>query len=143
MARKSLFRFWWSNLILRSVNVVPVNLEGSSLSTLKMVLRLLSEGKPVVVFPEGTRSRDGRLLDPQPGIGWLTLKSGAPVVPARIWGTEVALPRSGRGRRARLEVKFGLPLYFDACPDRKAASERVAADIMAAIAALEPASGLG
>ena len=141
MARKTLFRFWWSNWVLASVNVVPVDLQGSSLAAFKAVIRLLEDGKPVLIFPEGTRSVDGRLGEPEAGIGWLALKSGVPVVPARVWGTDVAMPKQGKGRRAHLEVKFGKPLNFDAGAlpkDRRQASEAVARRVMEAIAALEP-----
>ncbi len=141
LGRKSLFRFWWSNLILGSVNVVAVDLEGHGAGGLKAVVRHLNDGNAVLIFPEGTRSEDGRLLEPQTGIGWIILKTGAPVLPVRVWGTNVAMPKKGNGRRAYLEVKFGRPLHFerDRLPeDKRTASEIIAQRVMREIEALEP-----
>ena len=141
MGRKSLFRFWWSNFVLRSVNVLPVDLEGSGAAALKTTVRLLERGQGIVMFPEGTRSPDGKLLEPQPGLGWIAVKTGAVVIPVRVWGTNLAMPKHGKRQRAYLEVKFGKMLRFkesDLSGDRKAASERIAKSIMKEIAALEP-----
>ena len=141
LGRRSLFRFWLSNLILRSVNVIPVDIQGRSAGGLKTVVRHLEEGGAVLIFPEGTRSEDGRLLKPQTGIGWIILKTGAPVLPVRVWGTNVAMPKKGRGRCAYLEVKFGRLLNFDRNhlpEDKRAASEVIANTVMREIEALKP-----
>jgi 1-acyl-sn-glycerol-3-phosphate acyltransferase len=141
LGRKSLFRTWWSNWALKSANVVPIGIEGqSSASGVKTAVRLLEQGHAVVIFPEGARS-DGQLLAAQSGIGWIALKTGAPVLPVRIWGTNLAMPRKGKRQRAYLEVKFGRLLHFDRTQlpeDHRAASEVIARAIMREIEALKP-----
>jgi 1-acyl-sn-glycerol-3-phosphate acyltransferase len=78
--------------------------------------RVLEEGKVFGIYPEGTRSPDGRLYRGRTGIARLTLMTGAPVVPFAMIGTDrvqpggKGLPRVGRGRR--ITVRFGDPLDF-------------------------------
>jgi 1-acyl-sn-glycerol-3-phosphate acyltransferase len=147
LGRKSLFRYWWSSFILRSVNVIPIDLEGGGAAGVKAVVRQLERGNAVMMFPEGTRSDDGQLGDPQIGVGWIILRTGAPVLPVRVWGTNVGLPKKGKGRRAYLEVKFGRLLRFDRSQlpeNKREASELISRTIMREIEALQPSwdSGL-
>ena len=93
MARDSLFRHPVANWILRSWNCVPLKREGGDIGAMRTVLRMLGEGKAVLMFPEGTRSRDGQLQEARAGIGMIVAKAGVPVVPMRIFGTEKALPK--------------------------------------------------
>jgi 1-acyl-sn-glycerol-3-phosphate acyltransferase len=76
--------------------------------------KLLEAGWNVVVFPEGTRSRTGKLGPFRPGVGLLAVRSGLPVLPVRISGTYEALP-PGRSlpRRAPVVVRFGPPLVAE------------------------------
>nr|NIS39589.1 1-acyl-sn-glycerol-3-phosphate acyltransferase [Desulfuromonadales bacterium] len=84
--------------------------EGGDLGGMRTVLRLLGEGKAVVMFPEGTRSRDGRLQRARSGIGMIVARSGAPVVPMRIYGTRAAMPRGvWLPRPVRVTILFGEP----------------------------------
>jgi 1-acyl-sn-glycerol-3-phosphate acyltransferase len=94
-----------------------------------------------LVFPEGSRTLDGNLQPPQPGIGFLIAKTLAPVVPMRIFGAHRALPRGGgKLRFCPITIVVGEPMRFTAADvagnGRKvypALSERV----MDAIAALK------
>ena len=63
---------------------------------LKNVIRLLKEGKKVLVFPEGNRAPDNVLQVGQPGVGLIVAKAQVPVIPVRLYGTYEALPRGGR-----------------------------------------------
>jgi 1-acyl-sn-glycerol-3-phosphate acyltransferase len=66
------------------------------------------------IYPEGTRSPDGRLYRGRTGVGWLALKSGVPVVPVAMIGTERVLPPGSRiPRPSRIEVRIGAPLTFE------------------------------
>lgn len=142
-ARKTLFTDgWWGNL-LRSVNTIPIDLESETdLAAFKQVFRLLKEGNGLLVFPEGTRSPDGRLQPPRAGVGMIACKTRVPVVPARLFGTYEAF---GKGRPLRLftrvHVAFGdplLPEQYDTGPNGKERYQRAAQRIMEAIADLPP-----
>jgi len=74
------------------LNVVPIEREETSLSGLRMVQSILSQGEPILIFPEGTRSRTGQLQGFKPGLGLLARELNVPIVPAYIGGTREALP---------------------------------------------------
>jgi 1-acyl-sn-glycerol-3-phosphate acyltransferase len=96
-------------MIIRSLNSIPVNRSQLDLATLRRVLKVLNDGHPLLVFPEGTRSEDGRLADGKKGVGMLVAKSQVPVLPARIIGSYEIMgkgkyfPRIGR----KLRVSYG------------------------------------
>jgi 1-acyl-sn-glycerol-3-phosphate acyltransferase len=76
-------------------------------------LRLLSEGHVCGIFPEGTRSHDGKLYRGRTGVARLALESKVPVIPVAVIGTDViAPPGKVFGKRVRPGVKFGEPLDF-------------------------------
>lgn len=112
MARHSLFRIFFLGALLKNINVFPVRRDSADLASLKEALRRLSRQQGLVLFPEGSRSLDGRVQKAKPGIGFIAAKSGAAVVPAFISGSARAL---GRGKRVirpvKIKVLFGRPLY--------------------------------
>jgi 1-acyl-sn-glycerol-3-phosphate acyltransferase len=74
---------------------------------------LLSGGAALGIFPEGTRSPDGRMFKFRTGVARLAMRSGAPVIPVGIVGTrEVQPPGTHRWHRGPVEVHFGAPLHF-------------------------------
>lgn len=100
-------------------------------------LAVLAEGKVFGIFPEGSRSPDGRLYKGQTGLAWLALSSGAPVVPAALSGTQRILPA---GRRLpvlrRVGIRFGPPVDLsewkgqpEKARARREATEAIMADI--------------
>ncbi|MDT0345602.1 lysophospholipid acyltransferase family protein [Streptomyces litchfieldiae] len=101
-----------------AVGMIPVDRDGGhgGVAALMTGRRVLEEGKVFGIYPEGTRSPDGRLYRGRTGIARLTLMTGAPVVPFAMIGTDRVqpggrgLPRVGRGRR--ITVRFGSPLDF-------------------------------
>jgi 1-acyl-sn-glycerol-3-phosphate acyltransferase len=107
-------------------------------------LRLLQAGKLFGIYPEGTRSPDGRLYRGRTGVGWLALASGVPVVPVAMIGTDGVLPPgSTRPHLGRVEVRIGKPLTFaerfgeDERGGRSAKARRAVTDeVMRAIGAL-------
>jgi 1-acyl-sn-glycerol-3-phosphate acyltransferase len=105
----------------------PVRRSGGGSADLAAAARLLTAGHDVIVFPEGTRSRDGQVGEFHRGAARLAAAAGVPLVPVGISGTRTLLaPRSGgRLRRARVTVRIGAP-----------AGAAVAADIRSRVVAL-------
>lgn len=148
LGRKSLFRFPVAGAILRSWNVIPVDRDGGGGAGLKGILDRLLAGGGVVLFPEGTRSYDGKLQPARPGIGLIIIKSSAPVVPVRVFGTFEAFGRGARFPKSRrVVVKFGNLMLFESlrteaktCPKArlKGIYQQVADELMRSVAKLEP-----
>lgn len=92
-ARKTLFDHPLAGRILRSWQTIPIDRDRPDTASLKATIRLLKEGKKVLIFPEGTRSPDGALGTAEAGVGLFIAKSLAPVLPVRLVGTYEAFPR--------------------------------------------------
>jgi 1-acyl-sn-glycerol-3-phosphate acyltransferase len=147
LARASLFRLPLAGAILRSVNALPVERDAGTGAGLRAILARLRAGGGIVLFPEGTRSPDGRLQPPRAGIGLVVIKSTAPVVPVRVFGTFDAFGRHRKiPRPFPVAVKYGLPLDFGPFRAKAAGADRghvkeiyqeVAKAIVKAIADLE------
>jgi 1-acyl-sn-glycerol-3-phosphate acyltransferase len=100
---------------LKATNQLRMDRDGprAAQDTLEAALALLREGKLFGIYPEGTRSPDGRLYRGRPGVGWLALKSGLPVIPVALAGTRRVLPPGSMvPRPGRVEVRIGKPLVF-------------------------------
>jgi 1-acyl-sn-glycerol-3-phosphate acyltransferase len=113
MAKAELFRIPGLAGLIRRLNAHPVDRTGSDSAALRLALRLLGEGRAILVFPEGTRGTEGSLQAARAGAGMLVALSGAPVVPVYVQGTGRALPRGAVvPRPVRVRVTFGAPLRF-------------------------------
>jgi 1-acyl-sn-glycerol-3-phosphate acyltransferase len=147
LARESLFRFPGIGALLRSWNSVPVDRDGGGARGLKIILERLLAGGAIILFPEGTRTPDGKLQPARSGIGLTVIKSNAPVVPVRVFGTFEAYGKNHKFPRPyRVAVKYGEPLHFEklraeakSCDKArlKEIYQQVADEIMSAIAKLE------
>ncbi len=148
LARESLFRYPGIGALLRSWNSVPVDRDGGGAKGLKMIIDRLHAGGAIILFPEGTRTKDGKLQPARSGIGLTVIKSEAPVVPVRVFGTFEAYNRSMKiPHPHRIAVKYAPPMDFavlraeaKTCskPRLKEIYQEVADEIMAVIAKLEP-----
>ena len=106
---------------------------------LEAALGLLREGALFGIYPEGTRSPDGRLYRGRTGIGWLALNSGLPVIPVAMSGTDRVLPPGRRiPRMAKIRITVGKPLTFESYRDlpsparqRRAVTDEVMRSIQA------------
>jgi 1-acyl-sn-glycerol-3-phosphate acyltransferase len=101
---------------LRSTNQLATDRGGAraAQAMLDAAVRRLQSGQLFGIYPEGTRSPDGRLYRGRTGVGYLALHSGAPVVPVAMIGTDRVLPPgSSVPRRRRIEIRIGEPLTFD------------------------------
>ncbi|WP_434994429.1 lysophospholipid acyltransferase family protein [Arthrobacter sp. Ld5] len=116
------------------VGSIPVERgqQAASVQALRTLLDLLEQGDGVGIYPEGTRSRDGRLYRGRTGVGWLALTTGAPVLPVGLIGTDALQPAGGKGIRPQhFTLRIGEPLVFaktgpgHALPARRSATDAI------------------
>lgn len=109
MAKEELFRNWFVRWVVAGYGAFPIRRGEGDRQALREALKVLDSGAVLGMFPEGTRSRDGQLQPGQPGIAMLALRSGAPVVPVSIVGTDRIWRLSSLLRRPRFTVTIGRP----------------------------------
>jgi len=115
LARKTLLNWPFFGPLFPAMNVIPVERDGNDMSALREVIKKIREGNGVVLFPEGTRSKDGNLQPARAGIGLVIAKTGAPVLPMRIFGAYDAFPKNAKGLRlTQITVVIGEPIHFSA-----------------------------
>jgi len=139
MAKEELFEKPLIGWYLRKIGAFPVKRGTADRSALKHTLDALEQGKALLMFPEGTRSETGELREPELGVAMIAYRSGAPVVPVYVWGTDNAMPKGKGLRSAAIGIQFGEPLRFTLPGGAKAGRaeyEQAARDIMSAIAGL-------
>ena len=101
----ALIRWWFQGL-----DMLPVD---RSLTSLDVALEVLGRGEAFGIYPEGTRSKDGRLYRGRTGVAHLALTAGVPVVPVGLRGTEQLQPvGSNLPRIVKVDISFGEPLDF-------------------------------
>ncbi|WP_081722327.1 lysophospholipid acyltransferase family protein [Geminisphaera colitermitum] len=142
-ARRTLWKGGISTWWLDGVGCVPVDRDGGAdVGAIKGVLRVLQAGKALTLFPEGTRSADGRLQAPKAGVGMIACKTRVCVLPVRIFNSHIAFGRDGRLRLGtRVDIVYGRPLQpadYDNPADGKDRYQKASERIMSAIAALRP-----
>jgi 1-acyl-sn-glycerol-3-phosphate acyltransferase len=108
LARQTLFRFAPFRWLIDSLDAIPLDREGLGLSGLKETLRRLKRGELVLIFPEGTRTRDGDVGTLKPGFVTLARRAGVPLLPVGIDGAFDSWPRSRPGPLpAMIHIQFG------------------------------------
>ncbi|WP_134772274.1 lysophospholipid acyltransferase family protein [Ornithinimicrobium flavum] len=130
---------WISREWFEGVGSIPVDRDDTraAQASLDLALAHLRSGGAFGIYPEGTRSRDGRLYRGRTGVAWLALEAGCPVVPVGLSGTQDIQPVGSRlPRRAKVRVEFGpaIPVAgrFDGVPSGRARRE-LTDEVMAAI----------
>lgn len=125
-----------------ALGMLPVDRDDpqAALKSLDVALEVLREGGAFGIYPEGTRSRDGRLYRGRTGAAHLALTAGCPIVPVGLVGTERLQPvGSNLPRLARIEVSFGAPIQvagrFEGVPLGRARRE-LTDEVMTAVAGL-------
>ena len=93
LARESLFTHWLLRRMIRSLGTIPLKLGEADLSAMRKVIDVLKQGRGVCLFPEGTRSLDGKITPFKPGFGLLCRRGKAAVVPVVIDGAFESWPR--------------------------------------------------
>lgn len=115
LARKTLLKWPFFGPLFPAMNVIPVERDGNDMSALREVIKKVKEGNAVLLFPEGTRSLDGDLQPARAGIGLVIAKTGAPVLPMRIFGAYEAFPKNARRfQLSQISVVIGEPIHFSA-----------------------------
>jgi 1-acyl-sn-glycerol-3-phosphate acyltransferase len=106
---------WLTRTLFTGLGAMPVQRQTSRAAqeALDTALAVLRRGEGFGIYPEGTRSRDGRLARGKTGVAWLALTADCPVVPVAVSGTDRVQPVDSRWPRPhRVSVTFGTPLTF-------------------------------
>lgn len=113
--KQSLMRIPFLALVMRTAGFIPVRRDGSvegAKASIAAALRALRQKRPIVTFPEATRSPDGRLLPFKKGPFHLAMQANVPIVPVSLTGTAALMPRGSlRVRRGTAGVRFHAPVY--------------------------------
>lgn len=108
VAKKELFRNRLFGWLIRRYHAIPVDRNEIDRTTMKLIMGKLAGGESILLFPEGTRSRDGAIGTFKAGLGFLSMQSGVSIVPVYVTGTDAM--RDCLMRRRRLQVRIGLPI---------------------------------
>jgi 1-acyl-sn-glycerol-3-phosphate acyltransferase len=109
MAKSELFEQAWFRWTIEHLGAYPIHRGEGDREALRRSLEVLAAGQVLLMFPEGTRHDDGRVHSFAPGVGLLALRSGAPVIPAAMKGTE-EIRRDGRLGLASVRLVAGRPV---------------------------------
>jgi 1-acyl-sn-glycerol-3-phosphate acyltransferase len=139
LARNTLYQRPLIGPLLKRLNTVPVDRDRGDVSSIKTIIRLLRSGHRVIIFPEGTRSSDGKLQPARAGLGMIIAKTLAPVVPVRVFGSFEALPRVGGIKLRPVSVVVGKPMRFsgDDLKGDRDVYQKLSNQVMEKIASLE------
>ncbi len=137
LAKAELFSNALFGKLLRKVNAIPINRGAFDRRAITQAVRLLKEGKALLFFPEGTRSRDGNFLEPKLGVGMIAREAGVPIVPAYISNSGNLL--NCFLKRKRLIIGFDKPIRKDwlaQVPKSKEGYKIIGREIMTSIGEL-------
>lgn len=110
LARHTLFKPPVMNWLLPMCNTHPVNREAADLKSLRGIINMLKAEQVVMIFPEGTRSSDGRVRKMESGAAMIACKAGVPILPCRIFGAFESYPKTRKFPRYwPLRVRIGKP----------------------------------
>jgi 1-acyl-sn-glycerol-3-phosphate acyltransferase len=121
------FKGWLSKAFFESIGAIPVNRSSANAAqdALDAGLERLRDGESFAMYPEGTRSLDGRLYRGKTGVAWLALTAGVPVVPVALKGTDKIQPVGSSGIRfAKLSIEYGEPMDLSVFGDASSGKAR-------------------
>lgn len=131
--------------LMRYLGWIPIRRERVDRGGFEEAISRIKAGGAVIIYPEGSRTEDGRLQPGKPGVGMIVAATGCPVIPAHLVGTFDVLPPGARRIRLRpMRVTYGEPMDFSALlkeldgeSKKKDVYQRISQEIMGRIAALE------
>jgi 1-acyl-sn-glycerol-3-phosphate acyltransferase len=125
MGKDSLWKHRWSAWFLSTLGGFPVHRGTADREALRRCIEVIEGGEPLVVFPEGTR-REGPLVEELfDGAAYVALKTGVPVVPVGIGGSQRAMSRGAKGLRpGKIHIVVGAPLLVPTPSEGRRASRR-------------------
>jgi 1-acyl-sn-glycerol-3-phosphate acyltransferase len=129
-------------LVLRVAGAIFVRRGQPDRAAMRAILEVIEEGGCVAVAIEGSRSRDGRLHEGKNGVAYVAAKTGAPLIPAAVWGTERIGACLRRLRRPEIHLQLGPPLAPGSGPLDVSTLDAATRRIMESIAAMLPDSYL-
>jgi 1-acyl-sn-glycerol-3-phosphate acyltransferase len=133
MAKEELFKVPILGYIICKLHAFPVRRGAADRTAISAALKLLKEGKVVLLFPEGTRSKDGKLGEGKPGVALIAAKAGVPIIPAAVIGTN--LIGTGKHFFQNVQIQFGKPILSQGETHREAL-EKVTDEVMKNIAGM-------
>jgi 1-acyl-sn-glycerol-3-phosphate acyltransferase len=129
------FRGWVTKSVVSGLGAIPVERTGgrAALSAFDAAIPALKAGDLVAIYPEGTRSPDGRLYRGRTGVARLALAAGVPIIPVGVLGTDRIQPigaRMPRLVRAGITLRFGKPMEIAGRPDDRASLRKITDELM-------------
>jgi 1-acyl-sn-glycerol-3-phosphate acyltransferase len=132
----------WIRWLGKQLNFLFIDRYNPDLKAMRKMIALMQEGKCLVIAPEGTRSRTGALIEGKPGVAFLAARSGFPVIPVAITGTEDEVIRANvkRLRKSNITLTGGKPFVIPPLPkkNRDEALQKYTDEIMCQMAAILP-----
>lgn len=141
MAKAEWFEVPWKRWLFTNYHAFPLVRHTADRRAIRRALDLLAGGQGVIIYPEGTRVREGGLRRAEPGAGFLALKSGSPVQPVALVGTRNCFPTGAHfPKRVRVAVRFGKPFRLAAqhADGTRVTNQEAADAIMLRVAELMP-----
>ena len=139
MAKQELFDIPVFGTAIRSLYAFPVKRGAADRAAIKGAMQLVKQGMCLGLFPEGTRSKDGKMHRPEAGIGLIAAKTGVPVVPAAIIGTDRMF--SKQEFFPKLQLIYGQPVYFQGDVRDRECLQNFSQQIMDSVAELIKLNG--
>jgi 1-acyl-sn-glycerol-3-phosphate acyltransferase len=140
MAKEELFHSYFIGWLAEQSGAFPVAKGKLNRRAGRMALELLAHGQALIIFPEGGRSKDGKLGQAYPGSALLAVKSDVPIVPVGISGTGQLIGKWWFLRRPKIKLNIGQPFKLSAVHDKlsKEGTAHLTCEIMMRIAELLP-----
>lgn len=131
LAKKELFKIKVLGWLIKKLNAIPISRGEYDRKGLKRSVELLKQGKALVLFPEGSRSKNGKLQESRPGIGKIALEAEVPIVPAYVSNSRNFIQSILKGEN--IGVCFGTPVdpsWLSKVPRNKEGYRLVGQEIM-------------